>query len=70
MAKLVDAPDSKSGAFNGVPVRLRLPVLPSLLKSARNLHLFRQASLNLRRYVLNGMIFANRAFNVTNGERP
>ena len=26
MAKLVDAPDSKSGASNGVPVRLRLPV--------------------------------------------
>ena len=30
MAKLVDAPDSKSGASNGVPVRLRLPVHSSL----------------------------------------
>ena len=32
MVKLVDTPDSKSGAREGVPVRLRLPV-PSLLKN-------------------------------------
>ena len=70
MAKLVDAPDSKSGARNGVPVRLRLPVL-ALSLTLDSAHIcFGRVYQTCARYVLNGMIFADRAFNVTNGERP